>query len=224
MPHEGNRAGGPCRIAKVAVTGGGCAGKTKFMRLAQEEAEGHGWSVLTVPESPTAVMENGVRPGGRVPFAEYERTIFDIQVAWESAMAKTARTMEGSDPVLVLCDRGLPDIAAYMDAAQYAGLLAELGMTPDEARDAYDAVIHLVSVVDGAPDLYGKHNNAERYETPEEAMRQELRVRQCWEGAAHLHVIPATKEPVAAKMAAALAALGAELGWVDGFCEPRQID
>ena len=213
MLHDASRKDGPRRIAKVAVTGGGCAGKTKFMRLAQDAAESQGWSVLTVPESPTAVMTNGVRPGGRVPFSEYERTIFDIQVAWETAMVKTARAMEGKAPVLVLCDRGLPDIAAYMDATQYASLLAEHGMTPDEARNAYDVVIHLVSVVDGVPELYGKHNNAERYETPEEALRQEIRVRQCWQGAAHLHVIPATKEPVATKMASALEALGTELGW-----------
>jgi predicted ATPase len=128
-------------------------------------------------------------------------------------MGKTALCMEGDAPVLVLCDRGLPDIAAYMREEQYAGLLAAMGTTPEEARDSYDAVIHLVSVTDGAPELYGRHNNAERYETAEEALRQEMRVRECWEGAAHLHVIPATREPVAAKMEAALAALGGELGW-----------
>lgn len=206
---------GPVMISKVVVTGGGCAGKTTFLSIACEEAKSHGWTVLTIPETATLVMQNGVRPQERIPFDEYERTIMEIQVAFERSFMKTAESMEGSKPVLILCDRGLPDIAAYMDNRQYQTVLARLGLTPDEAKNSYDAVIHLVSVSDGAAELYDTTNNIERYETVEVALRQEMRIRECWDGFNRMWRIPAYPDSFQAKMDAATTALGEALGWTN---------
>lgn len=194
-------------IRKVAITGGGCAGKTTFMRIARETAKERGWTVLTIPETPTLVMENGVGPAGRAPFREFERAILTLQITWEEAFEHVAETMEGAAPVLILCDRGIPEIAAYMEQDQYLQILHDAGLTAESAKETYDAAIHLVSVVDGAPDLYTTDNNEQRYETPEIALRQELRIRECWDGYARRSVIRAEATDFAGKMAAATAVL-----------------
>lgn len=169
-------------IRKVAVTGGGCAGKTTFMGVAQRLAEERGWTVVTVPEVPTLVMANGVGPNTRAPFKEYERSVLSIQISWEEAFEAVAESMEGDDPVLILCDRGIPELAAYMGDDLYSQILADAGMSTGDALATYDMAIHLVSVMDGAPELYGRDNNEQRYETPEQALRQELLIRRCWDG------------------------------------------
>lgn len=215
------RAAGGKPIRKVAVTGGGCAGKTTFMGLAAEAARARGWAVITVPEIPTLVMSNGVGPGTRAPFMEYERAILDIQVAWEEASERVADAMEGDAPVLILCDRGIPEIAAYMGDGQYARVLAEAGMARDDALATYDAAIHLVSVADGAPGLYGTENNGQRYETVDEALRQELRIRECWEGHARRVVIGVDAESLDGKMAKALRALADVMDEAEGATAGR---
>lgn len=188
------------RICKVAVTGGGCAGKTTFMRVAKETAETRGWTVLTIPEVPTLVMESGIKPNGRTPFREFERTILRLQIAWEEAFEDAAEAMDGQEPVLILCDRGMPEIAAYMEEEQYEQLLAEANLTPESARETYDMAIHLVSVVDGAPHLYTMENNEHRYETAEVALRQEMRIRECWGEYGRRRIIEANPDSFEAKM------------------------
>lgn len=195
------------RIRKVAITGGGCAGKTTFMGIAKNVAESLGWTVVTIPEVPTLVMENGVGPGTRAPFREFERSILSLQIAWEEAFEHVAETMEGDAPVLILCDRGIPEISAYMEREQYLQILDDAGMSEESAKETYDAAIHLVSVVDGAPGLYTTDNNEQRYETPEVALRQELRIRECWDGYDRRFVIRADATSFDAKMQAASVAL-----------------
>ena len=149
----------------------------------------------------------GVGPAGRAPFREFERAILTLQITWEEAFEHVAETMEGTAPVLILCDRGIPEIAAYMEQDQYLQILHDAGLTAESAKETYDAAIHLVSVVDGAPDLYTTDNNEQRYETPEIALRQELRIRECWDGYARRSVIRAEATDFAGKMAAATAVL-----------------
>ena len=194
-------------IRKVVITGGGCAGKTTFMGLATEVARERGWTVITIPEIPTLVMANGVGPDTRAPFMEFERSILTLQIAWEESFERVAESMDGDAPVLILCDRGIPEIAAYMGYEQYDEILSDAGMTRSDALETYDAAIHLVSVADGAPELYTTENNEQRYEPPEVALRQELRIRECWEGYARRHVIEADGTSFRNKMDRAIRAL-----------------
>lgn len=203
---ERRRADGKA-IRKVVITGGGCAGKTTFMGLAAEAAKERGWTVITIPEVPTLVMENGVGPDTRAPFMEFERSILTLQLSWEESFERVAESMGGDAPVLILCDRGIPEIAAYMGYEQYDEILSDAGMTRQDAMETYDAAIHLVSVVDGAPGLYTTENNAQRYETPEMALRQEMRIRECWDGYGRRHVIEADGTSFRNKMDRALRAL-----------------
>lgn len=207
-------------IRKVAVTGGGCAGKTTFMGIATEVAKERGWTVITIPEVPTLVMENGVGPATRAPFIEFERSILILQMTWEEAFEHVAETMEGAEPVLILCDRGIPEIAAYMGYEQYDQILSDAGMTRRDAMETYDAAIHLVSVVDGAPELYTTDNNEQRYETPEVALRQEMRIRECWDGYGRRSVIETDGTSFQSKMNKALRALEAVLDEAEGMA-PR---
>jgi predicted ATPase len=194
-------------ICKVAITGGGCAGKTTFLAIAKRVAEERGWTVLTVPETPTLVMENGIGPMGRVPFLEFERAILSLQIAWEETVEHVADTMDGSSPVLILCDRGMPEIAAYMGYDQYDQILSDAGLTREASKETYDAAIHLVSVADGASELYSAETNEHRYETPEVALQQEMRIRECWEGYDRRTIIPADAGSFETKMRKATQAL-----------------
>jgi len=203
---ERRRASGKA-IRKVVITGGGCAGKTTFMGLATEVARERGWTVVTVPEVPTLVMANGVGPATRAPFMEFERSVLTLQLTWEESFERVAESMDGDAPVLILCDRGIPEIAAYMGYEQYDEILSDAGMTRQDAMETYDAAIHLVSVVDGAPELYTTENNKQRYETPEMALRQELRIRECWDGYARRHVIEADGASFQSKMNRAIQVL-----------------
>jgi hypothetical protein len=86
-------------------------------------------------------------------------------------------------PCIVLCDRGLLDISAYIPADLWGTLLAERGLTQQSALNSYDAVLHLVTAADGAEAFYTTANNSARTETAEQARHLDGLVKAAW--AAH---------------------------------------
>ena len=65
---------------------------------------------------------------------------------------------------VILCDRGVMDGSAYMNALNWQALLDEMSLNTVILRDRrYDAIIHLVTAADGAPEFYNL-DNPSRYE------------------------------------------------------------
>lgn len=67
----------------------------------------------------------------------------------ENTFVELSKT--GDKPALIVCDRGAIDIAAYFDDETWASLISELSFTKEQlSNDRYDAIIHLVTVANGA--------------------------------------------------------------------------
>ena len=87
---------------------------------------------------------------------------------------------------MIVVDRGLLDISAYLPQAQWAEVLAANGLAEGELAARYDMVCHLVTAADGAEEFYTTANNAARTETAEQARELDAKVRAAW--AAHSNV------------------------------------
>lgn len=91
--------------------------------------------------------------------------------------------MVQKDHVVVLIDRGLLDGSAYVSKTAWQALLDELGTSTIMLREnRYDAVLHMVTAADGAPDFYGSINNTARYESTSEAIDKDKKLREAYMG------------------------------------------
>ena len=69
---------------------------------------------------------------------------------------------------VILCDRGLMDGKAYMEAETWEKMLRTYGIHEKDMRDnRYDAVFHLITAADGAAKYYNLDTNHARTETIE---------------------------------------------------------
>lgn len=103
----------------------------------------------------------------------------------EDTYAEIAMQREdNSKPVLILCDRGVMDAAAYVSKEVFSDLLAAVGAESrfDVKHSRYDLIVHLVSAALGAEDHYSLDNNQARTETPEEARMVDSKILQAWTG------------------------------------------
>lgn len=93
------------------------------------------------------------------------------------------------EPSLILMDRGLMDSLGYVGHEVWDRILESTGWSNIELRDnRYDAVIHLVTAADGAPQFYD-YENAARYETIEEAIDRDRQLRKAYIGHNKVFVI-----------------------------------
>jgi CYTH domain-containing protein len=93
-------------------------------------------------------------------------------------------------PALVICDRGMMDVAAYLPDESWQALLDESGLSTVQVRDKrYDAVLHLVTAAKGVEQFYTTANNAARTESLAQARDLDDRLIRAWTGHPHLRVI-----------------------------------
>ena len=90
--------------------------------------------------------------------------------------------MDSDKPSLIIMDRGLMDTVGYCGWDTWAKILEKSGWSTEELRDTrYDAVVHLVTAADGAPEHYD-YGNVSRYETHEEAVIRDKCLRTAYLG------------------------------------------
>ena len=109
-----------------------------------------GFKVFTVPEVPTMYSQGGwsyLTPNPKL-YYEGELAILQTQLALEDSFMRLAETC--TKPTFVVCDRGTLDISAYISSDMWIELCQKCGTTPNELKERYDAVLHLVSAADGA--------------------------------------------------------------------------
>ena len=105
-----------------------------------------------------------------------------LQTALEDSFIDIG-TMVQNQHVVVLIDRGLLDGSAYVSKTAWQALLDELGTSTIQLREnRYDAVLHMVTAADGADSFYGAINNVARYESTEEAIDKDKKLREAYMG------------------------------------------
>ena len=182
-------------IKKIVLTGGPCAGKTTALVKVIEHFSSLGYKVFTIPEIPTLFSQAGMNylTPNKSLFYQGEKATLELQLAFEDKFMRMAEECE--EPTVIVCDRGVMDISAYMTPEMWKQITSELGVTTAQLRDhRYDAVLHLVSAADGAEQFYTTSTNATRYEQMnEEGLRQarllDKKVINAWTGHSHLRVI-----------------------------------
>ena len=175
-------------IHKIVITGGPCGGKTTALSRIQRDLSHLGYTVLTVPETATALISGGVAPWTCATNVEYQKCQMLLQMQKERVFEQAAATM-GDDKIVIVCDRGELDNKAYMTDEEFGEVLGFLGKTEIELRDDYDAVFHLVTAAKGAEEFYTLENNGARYESVEEAAALDDKFIAAWTGHPHFRVI-----------------------------------
>jgi predicted ATPase len=181
--------------AKIVLTGGPCAGKTSCLRAIRAE---FGEQVVTVPEVATLLLDSGFPPPGheRIPARhdDWIRSFQDAILSLQQTLEATCERLASNCGVrLIVCDRGVLDGAAYWPEGRQA-FLHHFGLSLDESFARYRAVLHLQSLAQSHPHLYGRQDNAVRYESAAEALGVEQAVRAAWEGHPGLIVLAAEEE------------------------------
>lgn len=180
---------------KIVVTGGPCAGKTEIMSYLTQRLEERGYKVLTVPESATIMILNGIHPSEKITMDEFQRYVLATQLANENTFDSAASKF--GDKVIIFYDRGVMDGNAYASSPEaFREILNENGLSLSDVYNRYDAVLHLTTTADGAEEFYQWNdptktdvgNNAARSETPEEARIKDKKTLNSWIGHPHLRV------------------------------------
>ena len=198
------------QLVKIVITGGPCAGKSTAMSWIQNHFSEKGWTVLFVPETATEFISGGVAPWTCGTNAEYQVVQMTLQREKERLFEQAARTMP-KDRILIVCDRGMLDNRAYMNAEETEWVLDRIGECEVELRDSYDAVFHLETAAKGAEQFYTTANNAARIETVEQAIQLDDRIIAAWTGHPHFRVI-SNESNFEVKMKRLLAEIASFLG------------
>lgn len=178
------------KITKIVLTGGPCAGKSTAMSWIQNAFTQRGYRVLFVPETATELITGGVAPWTCGSNLDYQCCQMRLQIEKEKVFAQAARTMP-EEKILIVCDRGMMDNRAYMTEPDFRVVLDRIGETEIVVRDRYDAVFHLVTAANGAPEIYLKNreSNPARTETVEKAVELDNKLISSWTGHPHFRVI-----------------------------------
>lgn len=183
-------------MLKCVITGGPGAGKTEIMSHLTQILEDRGYKIFVVPESPTELILNGIKPSKHISLVDFQNFVLDKQLAKEKLYDEAANYYN-KDKVIIFYDRGILDACAYVDKTPtFENMLKERGLTISDIYARYDAVLHLVTAADGAEKFYQWNdptkadvgNNAARGESPEEARIKDKKTLEAWIGHPHLRV------------------------------------
>ena len=94
------------------------------------------------------------------------------------------------EPAVIIHDRALLDISAYLPSTLWEELLKREGLTQEGVLGRYDAVAHMVTAADGAEEFYTLANNSARTETAEQARELDGAVLGAWKAHAHHTRVP----------------------------------
>lgn len=201
----------------VVVTGGPCGGKSTFMVRVREWLEKYGYHVLVVSETATELITAGASPAV-IGLQTFQERLLMYSLVREQHYREIAEAVP-ADKVVILCDRGVVDCAAYMGMELYKRMLLELGYSHGDLMSRYDLVVHLVTAANGAEEYYTIANNSARQETPEKARSLDAETATAWLGHPH-HIMVDNRTDFARKMLRALRALSRKLN----MPEPTEIE
>lgn len=175
----------------IVLTGGPCAGKTTARNYLYEKLSDMGFSVIFMPETPTLVINAGLDPrdaNRRFSRLEFEDFLLRLQIYLEETFKKALR-LKGGEKQIIFFDRGAMDFRAYTEPEEFKEILRRNNWNIVQLRDErYDAVFHLVTAAEGAPEFYNLNNTA-RLENKDQALEADRKTKHAWLGHPHLRVI-----------------------------------
>jgi len=179
------------KIINIVLTGGPCAGKTTALAKVIQYFTYRGYAVYAQPEAATLFNQGGVNflTDDKRLFFECEKQLLSFQLQTEECFRKMAEW--SGKPAIIVYDRGVMDIAAYMSKDMWEALLDEMRLNEVDVRDKrYDAVLHLCTAAKGAAEFYTCANNSSRTENIEQAIMLDDKIITAWTGHPHFRVIP----------------------------------
>ena len=179
-------------IAKIALTGGPCAGKTTTISRIEEHLTDMGYHVLILNECATETIKNGIRPFGNhsVGVYEFENEILNLQLYKEKRFNDFLKYYSDDTKIIILCDRGSVDVHAYLKDEEYDRLLEENGLKNEDLINEYDLVIHMITVAANLENRYTNSNNKARFEDSKEAIDVDNNIHKAWMTHKNLKVVP----------------------------------
>ena len=178
-------------IAKIALTGGPCAGKTTTISRIEEHLSDLGYHVLTINECATEIIRNGIRPFGEnaVGVYEFENEILNLQLYKEKRFKDFIKYYPDDTKIVLLCDRGSVDVCAYLGQENYLRMLEENNLKHEDLLNDYDLVIHMITVAANMENRYSNSNNKARFEDSEEAINVDNNIKEAWKDYKNLKVV-----------------------------------
>lgn len=163
-------------ICKIALTGGPAGGKSTLQRLVAQQLPG----AYCVPEAASIILSGFPKPSEQHPWTQdwqnsLQRAVIATQISLEEISEERA-AHEGKS--LIVCDRGLPDAAAYLTGGM-PELAALTQKTEEELLAPYHTVIHLPSSAGSSG--YNRSSNPARFEEAEAAKRVEAQAMEVWD-------------------------------------------
>lgn len=175
-------------VQMIVVTGGPCGGKSSAMASLSAALAKKGVDMYAVPEVPTIIFGAGAKfPGidGGQQLMEFEMSVIEMQLSMERSFLRIAKST--GRPSVLVCDRGLLDIAAYLPPETWERILAKQGLTEAQIMSRYAGVLHLVTAADGAEKFYKSGHTVDdsgaavyRQESPQQARELDAKVQACW--------------------------------------------
>jgi thymidylate kinase len=172
---------------KIVITGGPCAGKSTALARLPRDFHEWGYDTLVLPETATELLHAGLHPAkcGGVPF---QRTLLHLQLHREAIYQAAADELQPTP--IILCDRGIIDGKAYMDADDFQMILSEIHLNEAEILTSYDAVFYMESTARNFPRAYNKANNNTRMESVHEAVQVDDALQSVWKNHPYFVKIP----------------------------------
>ena len=183
------------QIVRIVLTGGPCGGKSSCLTQLVKRLQEQRYNVYVAPEMPTMLKQHcecpyPFKPNPTVADAmhalSWESNKMQLQADMEDALYDVARS--SGERTVILCDRGLPDSAAYVSEDAFQTILDDHDWLLDKLMARYSLVVHLESAAIDTS-LYNQlaSNNAARHETEEEARDLDLLTQKAW--ASHPNVV-----------------------------------
>ena len=177
------------QISKIVLTGGPCSGKSTALSTIEQTLGNRGYYVLTIPETATELIPNGIRPfDNSLDKLTFQDILFEKQLHKETLYEKVAKLLPAKK-VVILHDRALIDSKDYISSEEFSQLLSHFSTNELAVRERYDAVFHLVTTANGAEEFYTLDNNKARSETLDDARALDKRNIASWTGHPHFRVI-----------------------------------
>lgn len=182
------------KVPEIVITGGPCSGKSTGMGYISEKLQDRGFRVFIVPEIATEFILGGIgdisalEKNDPQKYFEVERQMILATLSRREEKRALARIFN-DDKCVILFDRGIMDVRAYMPNELFDAVLQEEGLTLHDVRDSFDGVIHLITAANGAEKFYTKENNQARRENAQEAREADEKTLAVWVGHPHLKII-----------------------------------
>lgn len=178
------------RVYKLVLTGGPCGGKTTGQTRLCTFFENLGWKVYRVPETANVLLSGGIKFHDLTSDESYnfQVNLLKTMIQIENTYFELAKTCKRN--CLIICDRGVMDASAYIDADKWERMKKANDWNEIEMRDnRYNQIVHMVSAANGAEEFYSTEDHSCRSEGVELARELDYKSASAWIGHPYFDVI-----------------------------------